>query len=189
MAETLDINKMLPTPFEPKRRFRWYLEIEGIDSFLLKQADRPCFRRGNAPSNLTFTQWHVQNMRFELYDSIAPSGAQQVWEWMHDEEVCKEKTNTEYTGRDATLSLLDPVGTIIEKWSLVGMKIQTADFGPLSYSTSPPPKKSELEDEPSTQAGEIEIGWINSTRYLMGPPKSVMTIGIECSVHEAELLF
>ena len=40
-AETLDVASMLPNKFEPKRKNRWILQIEGIDAYILKTAKRP----------------------------------------------------------------------------------------------------------------------------------------------------
>ena len=41
MAETLDVTSMIPNKFEPKRKNRWVLMIEGIDAYILKTAARP----------------------------------------------------------------------------------------------------------------------------------------------------
>ena len=43
MAETLSVTDMLPNRFEPLRKNRWLLAIEGIDAFLIKTAARPGF--------------------------------------------------------------------------------------------------------------------------------------------------
>jgi uncharacterized surface protein with fasciclin (FAS1) repeats len=36
MAETLDVTSMIPNKFEPKRKNRWVLMIEGIDAYIIK---------------------------------------------------------------------------------------------------------------------------------------------------------
>ena len=41
MAETLDVAQMLANTYEPKRKFLWFLEIDGIDAFTAKTAARP----------------------------------------------------------------------------------------------------------------------------------------------------
>ena len=41
MAETLDVTSMLPNKFEPKRKNRWILMIEGIDAYIIKTTARP----------------------------------------------------------------------------------------------------------------------------------------------------
>ena len=48
MAEVLDVSDMLPNKFEPKRKFRWLLNIAGIDAYLLKTASRPKFTNEEA---------------------------------------------------------------------------------------------------------------------------------------------
>ena len=40
-AETLDVSSMLPAKFEPKRKNRWVLMIEGIDAYIIKTTARP----------------------------------------------------------------------------------------------------------------------------------------------------
>jgi len=41
MAEILEVNQMLADTFEPLRKFRWILAIDGIDAFTAKTASRP----------------------------------------------------------------------------------------------------------------------------------------------------
>ncbi len=45
MAETLSVTEMLPNKFEPKRKFRWVFQIEGVDAFLIKTAVVHCKHR------------------------------------------------------------------------------------------------------------------------------------------------
>jgi len=40
-AETLDVTSMIPNKFEPKRKNRWILMIEGIDAYIIKTTSRP----------------------------------------------------------------------------------------------------------------------------------------------------
>ena len=88
MAETLNVSEMLPNRFEPKRKFRWVLAIEGIDSFLLKTAARPQMTTEEvAVSYINATRYVAGKTTFgtmavTLHDPIAPSGAQQVMEWV-----------------------------------------------------------------------------------------------------------
>ena len=42
-AETLDVSSMIPNKFEPKRKNRWVLMIEGIDAYIVKNAARPTY--------------------------------------------------------------------------------------------------------------------------------------------------
>ena len=87
MADTLNVTDMLPNKFEPKRKFRWVFAIEGIDSFLMKTANRPTINTSEQTLNfINSTRYIAGKTTFDtlsvtLYDPIAPSGAQQVMEW------------------------------------------------------------------------------------------------------------
>jgi len=146
MAETLSVSDMLPNKFEPKRKFRWVFSIEGIDAFLIKTAARP---------NVTISEQEIQfiNSRRYLagkanfdaitvvmYDPIAPSGAQQVMEWVrtHYESVSGRAGYADFYKRDCQLKMLDPVGTVVELWDLKGCFLTNAQFGELDYGTEDP---------------------------------------------------
>ena len=141
MAETLSVVDMLPNKFEPKRQYRWILALEGIDSFLIKTVARP---------SITLAQDTIQyinsyrkiggklsfgDLSITLHDPIAPSGAQQVMEWIrtHYESVSGRAGYIDFYKRDIQIKMLDPVGTVIELWDIKGALIQNAGFGNLDY--------------------------------------------------------
>ena len=70
-----------------------------------------------------------------LYAPIAPSGAQQVMEWVrtHFESVSGRAGYADFYKRDCQLKLLDPVGTVVELWDLKGCFLTNATFGDLDY--------------------------------------------------------
>lgn len=146
MAETLSVTDMLPNKFEPKRKFRWVLAIEGIDSFLLKSANRPSFEISETPiPYINSTRYIAGKQTFgdlsvTLHDPIAPSGAQQVMEWIrtHAESVSGRAGYADFYKRDIQLKMLDPVGTVVELWDIKGAFIKSANFGDLSYDTEDP---------------------------------------------------
>jgi len=146
MAETLSVTDMLPNKFEPKRKFRWVFAIEGIDSFLCKTAARPTFTTGEQEMPfINSTRYLAGKTKFEtmsvtLYDPIAPSGAQQVMEWIrtHFESVSGRGGYADFYKRDCQLKLLDPVGTVVELWDIKGAFITSAGFGDLDYGTEEP---------------------------------------------------
>ena len=72
-----------------------------------------------------------------LYDPIAPSGAQQVMEWVrtHTETVSGRSGYADFYKRDCQLKMLDPVGTVVELWDLKGCFLTSAGFGDLDYGT------------------------------------------------------
>ena len=71
----------------------------------------------------------------ELHDPIAPSGAQQVMEWIrtHYESVSGRAGYADFYKRDIQIKLLDPIGTVIELWDVKGAFINNATYGSLSY--------------------------------------------------------
>ena len=140
-VETLDVVDMLPAKFEPKRKNRWILMIEGIDAYLLKSADRPTVT--TEPITLPFINSYrklagkttFSSMNVTLYDPIAPSGAQQVMEWIRTcyESVSGRAGYADFYKRDIQIKLLDPVGTVVELWDIKGAFVNSANFGDLSY--------------------------------------------------------
>ena len=143
MAETLSVTDLLPNKFEPKRGYRWVLAIEGIDAFLISDAARPSIKISekkidfinsyrNIAGKLTFA-----DMTVKLHDPIAPSGAQQVMEWIrtHYESVSGRAGYADFYKRDIQLKMLDPVGTVIELWDIKGAQLTSADFGTLLYGS------------------------------------------------------
>jgi hypothetical protein len=144
MAETLTVESMLPNKFEPKRKFRWILAIEGIDAFLLKTASR---------LQMTFeeiTLDFINHKRYlagkhtfadlsvTLYDPIAPSGAQQVMEWirLNFESVSGRSGYADFYKRDIQLKMLDPIGTVVELWDIRGAWCKDINFNDLDYSAN-----------------------------------------------------
>jgi len=141
MADTLSVSEMLPNKFEPKRKFRWVLAIEGIDSFLIKTTARPNFKTEElALPFINATRYVAGRTTFEtmavtLYDPIAPSGAQQVMEWIrtHYESVSGRAGYADFYKRDIQLKMLDPIGTVVELWDIKGAWVTGATFNDLSY--------------------------------------------------------
>jgi T4-like virus tail tube protein gp19 len=142
--ETLTTQQMLANTYEPKRKFRWILQIDGIDAYTLKTAARPesTFEETmidymNAKRWISGKQtWNP--IQVVMYDPIAPSAASKIMDWM--------RLNYEYaTGRmgyatfykkDITLKLLDPQGTVVELWDLQGAWPQNINWGELDYASS-----------------------------------------------------
>ena len=142
MAETLNVSSMLPNKFEPKRKFRWVFAIEGIDAYLIKTASRPTMNTaGIEIPFMNSTRYIAGKTKFDalsvtMHDPIAPSGAQQVMEWVrtHFESVSGRAGYADFYKRDCQLKLLDSVGTVVELWDIKGAFITQANFGTLTYS-------------------------------------------------------
>tara|TARA_R110002074_G_scaffold289510_2_gene461343 strand:+ start:241 stop:729 length:489 start_codon:yes stop_codon:yes gene_type:complete len=142
MAETLSVTDMLPNKFEPKRSYRWVLAIEGIDAFLVSDTQRPSISIGSTPIKFINSYRNVSgklefgDITVKLHDPIAPSGAQQVMEWIrtHYESVSGRAGYADFYKRDLQLKMLDPIGTVVELWDIKGAIITSANYGSLAYS-------------------------------------------------------
>jgi hypothetical protein len=109
--------KHLPIKFEHKREYHWAFEIDGIDSFLFARFTRPYY------DGVTKAWRHFTA---QLYDPVAPSGAQQIFSWI--KEDCP---------RDCSIKLLSSKGDdVVEEWTLKDTVLVAADFGSLNYSSS-----------------------------------------------------
>jgi len=147
MAETLSVTDMLPNKFEPKRKHRWIFALEGIDSFIVKSTARPSFSMESKEIPWMNTQRYIvggklkfADIKLDLHDPIAPSGAQQVMEWIrtHHESISGRAGYADFYKRDCQLKMVDPIGTVVELWDMKGAFIKSADFGSVDYNGDEP---------------------------------------------------
>jgi hypothetical protein len=146
MAEVLSFDQMFYTNFEPKMKNRYVLNIDGIDSYLIKAANRPTIQfetvvmdHINIKRKLQGKgEW--QDITITLYDPIVPSGAQQVMEWVRlgHESITGRRGYADFYKKDIQIYSLGPVGDKIEQWTLKGAFIQSANFGDLDWSSNDP---------------------------------------------------
>lgn len=145
-AETLDVTSMLPNKFEPKRKNRWVLMIEGIDAYIIKSTSRPTVTTEEVEIPFVNSRRYLagkttfNTIPVTLHDPIAPSGAQQVMEWVRTcyESVSGRAGYADFYKRDVQLKLLDPVGTVIELWDIKGAFATEVNFGELTYEDGGP---------------------------------------------------
>ena len=152
MPEILEFDKMFYKNFEPKMGNRFIMEINGIESYIIKTASRPTFTSEvveldhiNVKRKLKGkSTWDDVNIT--LYDPIVPSGAQQVMEWVRQshESLTGRDGYSAFYKKDITFYLLGPVGDKIEQWTLKGAFITSANFGELDWSNSTDPVMIEL---------------------------------------------
>ncbi len=145
-AETLDVANMLPNKFEPKRKNRWVMMIEGIDAYIVKSTNRPQITTEEVEIPFINSRRYLAGktsfgtISCVLHDPIAASGAQQVMEWirLHFESVSGRAGYADFYKRDIQLKMLDPVGTVIELWDIKGAFITDANFNDLTYDDGGP---------------------------------------------------
>lgn len=144
MAETLDVVDLLPSKFEPLRKFRWIMQIEGIDAFLLKTCTLP-----TSTFETTTIDW-INSKRFlagkhtfgtftcTLHSAIAPSAAQQVMEWvrLNFEAVSGRSGYADFYKRDLQFKALDPIGTVVSLYDAKGCWITEFNPGDFDFASS-----------------------------------------------------
>ena len=146
MPELLEANKIFYTPYEPKLKNRFIMEISGIPAFTIKTASRPQITFDEVELNhMNITKYvkgkgKWQTMQITLYDPIVPSAASAVIEWirLHHESATGRDGYQDFYKKNITLNTLGPVGDIVEKWTLYGSWIQDATFGDLAFDSSDP---------------------------------------------------
>ena len=144
MAEMLETGQMLANTYEPKRKFRWVLQVDGIDAFVCKTASRPQQTFEETVVDFINTNRYLAGkmayatMSISLNDPIAPSAAQKVMEWVRDcyEVLTGRMGYATMYKRDFALKLLDPQGAVVEHWDIRGAWLQDSNFGDLDYSSS-----------------------------------------------------
>lgn len=143
MAEVLELQDMFYTNFEPKVQNRFIMEVDGIQSYLIKAAARPNLTFNTIKIDHINTYRKVQgkgdwaDISITLYDPIVPSGAQQVMEWVRlgYEALTGRKGYADFYKKDLDFYMLGPVGDKVEQWKLKGAFIASVDFGGVDWGT------------------------------------------------------
>ena len=145
MAEILTPQRLLEfKSYEPKRKFRWLLEIAGLDAFVMKTAARPqATFEETVIDYINAKRWiagkHTWNpIAVTLHDPINPSAAQNVMDWMRRnyEALTGRMGYASVYKENITLKLLDPQGAVAELWDLEGAWGMDINFGDLDYASS-----------------------------------------------------
>ena len=139
----LNPNEIFFTAFEPKVANRFIMYIDGIPSYFIKKATTP---------KISFSEIKLDHINIyrklkgkgdwgdvtiNLYDPIAPSGAQAVMEWVRlsHESVTGRDGYSDFYKKDISLNTLGPVGDIVGEWILKGAFIKSADFGAYDWAS------------------------------------------------------
>ena len=146
MAEMIDASNIMFTPFEPKLKNRYIMQIDGIPAYVIKTANRPQITFDEVELNHMNVTRYVkgkgkwQTLQFTMYDPIVPSAAQSVMEWVRlsHESVTGRDGYSDFYKKDLTINILGPVGDVVEEWTLKGAWIQDATFGDVDFASSDP---------------------------------------------------
>ena len=142
----LNSTQMFFTAFEPKLQNRFLMNIDGIDSYLIKKISRPSITFGEIVLDHINVKRKIkgkanwENITCELYDPITPSGAQAVMEWVRlsHESVTGRDGYSDFYKKDIRIKTLGPVGDVVEEWILKGAYCQNAAFGDMDWTSDAP---------------------------------------------------
>jgi hypothetical protein len=144
MAEVLEVGQLLANTYEPKRKFRWILEIDGMDAFVMKTAARPqATFEETMIDYVNAKRWISGKMSWNpvavtLHDPIAPSAAQKIMDWLrlNYEPLTGRMGYATVYKKNITLKMLDPQGAVVELWDLTGAWPMDINWGELDYASS-----------------------------------------------------
>ena len=146
MPELLEPQDIMFTPFEPKLKNRFIMQIDGINACLIKTINRPSLESDEVIlEHMNVTRYvkgksRWQPLEITMYDPVVPSAAQQVMEWIRlsHESVTGRDGYADFYKKTITFNMLGPVGDVVEEWELQGAFIQNANFGDLAFDSSDP---------------------------------------------------
>ena len=146
MAELLNANDIMFTPFEPKLKNRFHMIIDGIPAFIIKAGNRPSITFEEVTLEHMNVKRYVKgkgawnDLQITLYDPIVPSAAQAIMEWVRlsHESVTGRDGYSDFYKKDVQFQVLGPVGDVVEQWTLKGAWIQSANFNDLDFASSDP---------------------------------------------------
>jgi hypothetical protein len=144
------------TPFEPKQKNRFLLEIDGIQSFMIKKIGAISVTQNSIPLNYINVQRFVKgktkwdSISMELFDPITPSGAQAVMEWvrLHHESITGRDGYSDFYKKDLKMQILGPVGDIVSEWEIRGALITKASFGDYDWDDDGSAQTISLDIQP-----------------------------------------
>ena len=137
----LNSNDIFFTAFEPKQTNRFIMYMDGIPSYLVKGVGAVSLTQTAVALNHINIQRYVKGktiwntIQFTMYESITPSGAQAVMEWVRlgHESVTGRDGYSDFYKKDIKFNVLGPVGDIVSEWIIKGAVITEANFGDYNW--------------------------------------------------------
>ena len=137
----LNSSEIFYTSFEPKQSNRFVMYIDGIPAYLVKGVSAISLDQTPVELNHINVQRFVKGktkwstIDLTLFESITPSGAQAVMEWIRlgHESVTGRDGYSDFYKKDLTFNVLGPVGDIVSEWVIKGAFPTSVNFGDYSY--------------------------------------------------------
>jgi hypothetical protein len=152
----LNPNEIFYTAFEPKQSNRFILYMDGIPSYLVKGVGAVSLTQTAVALNHINVQRYVKGktiwntIQFTMYESITPSGAQAVMEWVRlgHESVTGRDGYSDFYKKDITFNVIGPVGDIVSEWVIKGAVITEVNFGDYNWDDDGTPVNIQVTVQP-----------------------------------------
>jgi hypothetical protein len=152
----LNPNEIFYTAFEPKQSNRFILYMDGIPSYLVKGVSAVSLTQTAVALNHINVQRYVKGktiwntIQFTMYESITPSGAQAVMEWVRlgHESVTGRDGYSDFYKKDITFNVIGPVGDIVSEWIIKGAVITEVNFGDYNWDDDGTPVNIQVTVQP-----------------------------------------
>jgi hypothetical protein len=152
----LNPNEIFYTAFEPKQTNRFIMYMDGIPSYLVKGVGAVSLTQNAVALNHINVQRYVKGktiwntIQFTMYESITPSGAQAVMEWVRlgHESVTGRDGYSDFYKKDITFNVLGPVGDIVSEWIVKGAIITEVNFGDYNWDDDGTPVNIQVTVQP-----------------------------------------
>ena len=152
----LNPNEIFYTAFEPKQTNRFILYMDGVPSYLVKGVGAVSLTQTAVALNHINVQRYVKGktiwntIQFTMYESITPSGAQAVMEWVRlgHESVTGRDGYSDFYKKDITFNVLGPVGDIVSEWIIKGAVIIEVNFGDYNWDDDGTPVNIQVTVQP-----------------------------------------
>jgi hypothetical protein len=152
----LNPNEIFFTAFEPKQSNRFILYMDGVPAYLVKGVGAVSLTQTAVALNHINIQRYVKGktiwntIQFTLYESITPSGAQAVMEWVRlgHESVTGRDGYSDFYKKDVRFNVLGPVGDIVSEWVIKGAVITEVNFGDYNWDDDGTPVNIQVTVQP-----------------------------------------
>jgi hypothetical protein len=152
----LNPNEIFYTAFEPKQSNRFILYMDGVPSYLVKGVGAVSLTQTAVALNHINVQRYVKGktiwntIQFTMYESITPSGAQAVMEWVRlgHESVTGRDGYSDFYKKDIKFNVIGPVGDIVSEWIIKGAVITEVNFGDYNWDDDGTPVNIQVTVQP-----------------------------------------
>ena len=152
----LNPNEIFYTAFEPKQTNRFILYMDGVPAYLIKGVGAVSLTQTAVAINHINVQRYVKGktiwntIQFTMYESITPSAAQAVMEWVRlgHESVTGRDGYSDFYKKNITFNVIGPVGDIVSEWKIMGAMITEVNFGDYNWDDDGTPVNIQVTVQP-----------------------------------------